>query len=45
MYLNKLMHSLNIKSEAKKPNAPMAIKPLVFLMTSGMAYFTFNASI
>ncbi len=39
------MHSLIIKSEARGPNAPMAMKPLVVLMKSGMAYFTFNASI
>jgi hypothetical protein len=45
MYLNKLKHSLIITSKAKEPNAPMAIKPLVVLMKSGMAYFTFNASI
>ena len=43
-YLNKLMHSLIIKSEAREPNAPMAMKPLVVLMVSDMAYFTFNAS-
>jgi hypothetical protein len=38
------MHSLIIKSEAREPNAPMAMKPLVVLIVSDMAYFTFNAS-
>jgi len=37
--------SVNTTNKAKAPNEIVAVKQLVVLMASGMAYFTFNASI